>query len=216
MKPNLTQAQANHLRRLLGWVRSEFGQDPASYAEQAKDMLTKLETAGFKTSDDAKAYISESYMRKADTPKYVRAAVKALEKLLVKQEGAIVEVEAALGFDAGIEIGGTRHGPLPALLGARLSSAPLPALSAPHPWSEQAPTEPGWYRFTCDEIDGAIERVLVVADRLTGQLRAVDTGMGTLDLRDYHDGLTNPRWQKVECRGTDGQLQHGGRPNGRY
>ncbi|NIJ70569.1 hypothetical protein [Xanthomonas sp. 60] len=33
---------------------------------------------------------------------------------------------------------------------------------------------------------------------MTGQLRAVDTGVGTIDLRHYHDGLTNPRWKKVE------------------
>ncbi|MRE89904.1 hypothetical protein CEE61_03430 [Stenotrophomonas maltophilia] len=63
---------------------------------------------------------------------------------------------------------------------------------------DQVPTEPGWYRFTCEEIDGAIERVLVVAERLTGQLLAVDTEMGTMALQHYHDGLTNPRWKKVE------------------
>jgi len=125
-------------------------------------------------------------------------AVNPLEKLLVKQEGVVVDIDAVAGFDAGIEIGGTRHGPLPTLPGAQPVLAPAPALSAPQPWTDQVPTEPGWYRFTCEETGGSIERVLVVADRLTGQLLAVDTGVGTLLLQHYHDGLTNPRWQKVE------------------
>lgn len=193
MKANLTRAQTNHLRRLLGWVRTEVGQTPEEMVETLKGLGPLPEP-----SAEARSRLVESYKRAEAVPKYVRAAVKALEKLLVKQEGAIVDVEAAPGFDAGIEIGRTSHGPLPALPDAQLGLAPLPALSAPHPWSDQAPTEPGWYRFTCEETDGAIERVLVVADRLTGQLHAVDTGVGTIDLRHYHDGLTNPRWKKAE------------------
>ncbi len=193
LKPNLTQAQANHLRRLLAWVRGEVGQTPQEMVETLRSLGPMPEP-----SAEAKARLVDSYKRAEAVPKYVRAAVKALEKLLLKQEGAIVDVEAGPGFDAGFEIVGTRHGLLPALPGAQPASAPPLALSSPQPWRHQAPTEPGWYRLTCEETDGAIERVLVVADRLTGQLRAVDTGMGMLDLRDYHDGLTNPRWKKVE------------------
>lgn len=194
LKPNLTQSQTNHLRRLLAWVRGEVGQTPQEMVETLRGLGPMPEP-----SAEAKARLVDSYKRAEAVPKYVRAAVKALEKLLLKQEGTIVDVEAAPGFDAAFEVGATRHGPLPALSGAQPGSAPPLGMSSAQPWTDQAPTEPGWYRFTCEETDGAIERVLVVADRLTGQLRAVDTGMGTLDLRDYHDGLTNPLWKKVEA-----------------
>ncbi|HDX0948329.1 TPA: hypothetical protein RNT26_000989 [Stenotrophomonas maltophilia] len=192
LKPNLTQAQANHLRRLLAWVRGEVGQTPQEMVETLRGLGPMPEPCA-----EAKARLLDSYKRAEAVPKYVRAAVKALEKLLIKQEGAIVDVEVAPGFDAGIEIGGTRHSLLPTLPGAEPNSAPPRALSAPQPWTEKAPTEPGWYRFTCEETNGAIERVLVVGERLTGQLLAVDTEVGALALQHYHDGLTNPRWKKV-------------------
>lgn len=192
LKPNLTQAQTNHLRRLLAWVRGEVGQTPQEMVETLRGLGPMPEP-----SAEAKARLVDSYKRAEAVPKYVRAAVKALEKLLLKQEGTIVDVEATPGFDTGFEIVGTRHDLLPALLGAQPASAPPLALSSPQPWMHQAPTEPGWYRFTCEETDGAIERVLVVAERLTGQLLAVDTEMGTMALQHYQDGLTNPRWKKV-------------------
>ncbi|HGM5507385.1 TPA: hypothetical protein ACKPYM_001387 [Stenotrophomonas maltophilia] len=192
LKPKLTQAQTNHLRRLLAWVRGEVGQTPQEMVETLRGLGPMPEP-----SAEAKACLVDSYKRAEAVPKYVRAAVKALEKLLVKQEGAIVDVEAGPAFDAGFEIVGTRHVLLPVVRRAGPAAAPPPVLSSPQPWTDQAPTEPGWYRFTCQEIDGAIERVLVVAERLTGQLLAVDTEMGTLALQHYHDGLTNPRWKKV-------------------
>ena len=193
MKPNLTQAQTNHLRRLLAWARGEVGQTPQEMIETLRGLGPMPEP-----NAEAKARLVDSYKRAEAVPKYVRAAVKALEKLLLKQEGAIVDVEAGPGFDAGFEIVSTRHVMLPAMLGAQPAAAPPPVLSSPQPWMDQVPTEPGWYRFTCEEIDGAIERVLVVTERLTGQLLAVDTEMGTMALQHYHDGLTNPRWKKVE------------------
>lgn len=193
MKPNLTRAQANHLRRLLAWVRGEVGQTPQEMVETLRGLGPMPEP-----SAEAKARLVDSYKRAEAVPKYVRAAVKALEKLLVKQEGAIVDVEAGPDFDAGFEIVGARHVLRPALLGAQPAAAPPPVLSSPQPWMDQVPTEPGWYRFTCEETANEIERVLVVADRLTGHLLAVNAEMGTMAVRHYHDGLTNPRWKKVE------------------
>ncbi|HHA2711734.1 hypothetical protein [Stenotrophomonas maltophilia] len=191
-KPNLTQAQTNHLRRLLAWVRGEVGQTPQEMVETLRGLGPMPEP-----SAEAKARLVDSYKRAEAVPKYVRAAVKALEKLLLKQEGAIVDVEAGSGSDAGLEIVGTRHALLPALLAAQPAAAPPPVLSSPQLWTDQAPTEPGWYKFTCEETANEIERVLVVAERLTGQLLAVDTEMGMLALQHYHNGLTNPRWKKV-------------------
>lgn len=129
MKPNLTQAEVNHLRRLLAWVRTEYGQEPEVYAEIARDMFSRLEAAGFKTSDDGKAFIAEGYLRATDTPKYVRAAVKALEKLLVKQEGHVVDVDPSDELDALPALPGARPAPLTPPANAKPNS--LPALAGP-------------------------------------------------------------------------------------
>lgn len=206
MKPNLTHVQVNHLRRLLGWVRCEYGQEPAAYAEQAKEMITKLEGAGFKTSDDAKAYIAESYMHKASTPKYVRAAVRALEKLLVKQDGVIVDVASpehrhpiaralpshqpgiagpVAGFDAALEVGGTQH-----------ASDPISCDG----WSDDAPNEPGTYLLRSMENDYEAEIVMVTIERPSGAdfLIVNCPHLGKIALSHYHAGLTDPSWKKLE------------------
>ncbi|RZZ81437.1 hypothetical protein [Pseudoxanthomonas winnipegensis] len=96
MKPNLTQAEANHLRRLLGWVRCEVGQTPDEIVSTMQQLAPKLP----EPNADAKARLVEHHAQAAAVPKYVRAAVKALEKLLVKQEGTIVDVPLDLDLPA--------------------------------------------------------------------------------------------------------------------
>ncbi|PZP58309.1 MAG: hypothetical protein DI597_19450 [Pseudoxanthomonas spadix] len=97
MKPNLTQAEVNHLRRLLGWVRCEVGQTPDEIVSTMQQLAPKLP----EPNADAKARLVEYHAQAAAVPKYVRAAVKALEKLLVKQEGVVVDVEPGEGAKAG-------------------------------------------------------------------------------------------------------------------
>lgn len=201
MRPNLTQAQVNHLRRLLGWVRCEYGQEPAVYAEQAKDMIARLEHAGFKTSDDAKAYIAESYMHKASTPKYVRAAVKALEKLLVKQDGVVVDVTPS-GHrpPATIALQGHRpSGAEPVWLGVDMGGGE-DMTTGGDGWSYRAPTEPGRYLFRSMENNYQAEEVIVTRERRSGgEFLIVDCPhLGKTALPHYHDGLTEPSWKKLE------------------
>ena len=77
LKPNLTQAQTNHLRRLLAWVRGEVGQTPQEMVETLRGLGPMPDP-----SAEAKARLVDSYKRAEAVPKYVRTAVKALEKLL--------------------------------------------------------------------------------------------------------------------------------------
>lgn len=193
MNPNLTPAEINHLRRLLGWVRCEYGQEPAAYAEQAKEMIAKLESAGFKTSDDAKAYIAESYMHKASTPKYVRAAVKALEKLLVKQDGVVVDVAPSAHPTAVAGALSARR----LSIGGMLATAGLIENVG---WSETAPNEPGRYLFRCAESDYKPEEIIVTLDQRNDvELLIVDCPhLGMIALPHFHSGLTGPSWKRLE------------------
>lgn len=85
----MKQSDLNHLRRLLGWVRCDIGQDPAGQQQTMIDIAGKL---GIDSIDaDAKARLVEGYRRAEAVPVYVRDAVKALEKAL-----------AAVGRDPGV------------------------------------------------------------------------------------------------------------------
>ncbi|WPQ33669.1 hypothetical protein [Achromobacter xylosoxidans] len=107
----MKQSDLNHLRRLLGWVRCDIGQDPAG------QQLTMIDIAGKLPIDsidaDAKARLVEGYRRAEAVPVYVRDAVKALEKALaavgrdpgVVAPRATAETRANAGFTLGVEAG---------------------------------------------------------------------------------------------------------------
>lgn len=200
MKPNLTQAETNHLRRLLGWVRTEVGQTPDEIVQTVAGLADKGAVTADGLDASAKARLVEHHQSAAAVPKYIRAAVKSLERLLQRQEGAIVDVAAdrslgpvartlspavVFGVDRGAGDGRA----------ADFVVQPF-ALSPPAPWLDEAPNVPGRYRFTCDENEGE-EEVIVVEVR-GGQLVALDAHVGTIGVTDLHSGLTNPRWQKME------------------
>lgn len=204
MKPNLTQAETNHLRRLLGWVCCEIGQTP----DEIVQTVAGLADNGAITADgldaSAKARLVEHHQRAAAVPKYVRAAVKALERLLQRQEGTIVDVEAGAGLG---RLGPIARALLPpsVVFGVdRGAGDDMTAdfvvqpfdLSPPAPWLDEAPSVPGRYRFTCDENEGE-EEVIAVEVR-DGHLVALDPHIGTIGVADLHGGLTNPRWQRME------------------
>lgn len=103
----MKQSDLNHLRRLLGWVRCDIGQDPAGQQQTMIDIAGKL---GIDSIDaDAKARLVEGYRRAEAVPVYVRDAVKALEKALtavgrdpgVVAPRATAETRANTGFDPG-------------------------------------------------------------------------------------------------------------------
>lgn len=107
----MKQSDFNHLRRLLGWVRCDIGQDPAGQQQTMIDIAGKLGIDSFDV--DAKARLVEGYRRAEAVPVYVRDAVKALEKALaavgrdpgVVAPRATAETRANTGFDPGAGAG---------------------------------------------------------------------------------------------------------------
>lgn len=88
MDCKLTDAEINHLRRLLGYVRCEIGQEPDEFVKTVKSIAPAIEDI----SEDGKQCAIEYHHKLSSVPKYIRAAVKALEKTLVKHSGEIVDV----------------------------------------------------------------------------------------------------------------------------
>lgn len=107
----MKQSDFNHLRRLLGWVRCDIGQDPAGQQQTMIDIAGKLDI--YNIDADAKARLVEGYRRAEAVPVYVRDAVKALEKALtaggrgpgVVAPRATAETRANTGFDPGAGAG---------------------------------------------------------------------------------------------------------------
>ncbi|MFY3139292.1 hypothetical protein ACOTFF_21750 [Achromobacter xylosoxidans] len=107
----MKQSDLNHLRRLLGWISCDIGQDPAGQQQTMIHIAGKL---GIDSIDaDAKARLVEGYRRAEAVPVYVRDAVKALEKALaaagrdpgVVAPRATAQTRANTGFDPGAGAG---------------------------------------------------------------------------------------------------------------
>lgn len=91
VRPNLTDAEVGHLRRLLGWVRCEIGQSP----EDLEATLRKITPAvAPEIGDEGRLRLKEMYDKSVNVPQYIRAAIKALEKTLVAQDGVILDVDS--------------------------------------------------------------------------------------------------------------------------
>ena len=100
----MKRADMDHLRRLLGWVRCEIGQEPDAMVETVRAVAEKL---GHPPIDDAaRQRLVEAHDRARAVPKYVRAAVTALEKHM-RTKGVVVEQDA----DETLAIGGPDTGP---------------------------------------------------------------------------------------------------------
>ncbi len=87
MDKALSKAQINHLRRLLGWVRCEVWQSPEEFVETLKRIAPAVGTP----DAAAKRRLAETYEKAASVPKYVRAAIKALEPVVREAEGEVVD-----------------------------------------------------------------------------------------------------------------------------
>jgi hypothetical protein len=74
----LGESDVNHLRRLLGYVRCEIGQEPGEVVATVQMIASKVGPI----SDKGKQRLIEHYQHSARVPKYVRAAVNALEKVV--------------------------------------------------------------------------------------------------------------------------------------
>ena len=85
----MKHSDLKHLRRLVGWVRCEIGESPEEYVAGVQAIADKL---GHPSIDDAaRQRLVEGYDRRCAVPKYVRAAVKALDRY-ARAPGAVVEV----------------------------------------------------------------------------------------------------------------------------
>lgn len=85
----LSQAEINHLRRLVGWVDCEIGQSPEEMIETVKGIAPAIGDL----SDEAKQRLVASHEKAASVPKYVRQAIKALRKTLAGTEGDTMDAE---------------------------------------------------------------------------------------------------------------------------
>lgn len=94
MAKSLNKAQVNHLRRLLGWMRCEVGQSPEEMVTMMKGLLPRLGPV----SEDGKQRLVEAHQAAARVPKYIRAAIKALEPVVAESRGEIVDAEVTAGL----------------------------------------------------------------------------------------------------------------------
>jgi hypothetical protein len=89
MTRQLSDSEINHLRRLLGWVRCEVGQSPDEMLNTAKSIAPAIG----EVSDEGKQRMVEAYAKSANVPAYIRAAIKALEKVFEPKAGEVVDAE---------------------------------------------------------------------------------------------------------------------------
>ena len=94
---NITQAQLNHLRRLIGWVRCEIGPAPEEMIPLVRAIAGTIGDPG----TEGKAAFVQWHAESSNVPRYVRDAVVALEKLITQQDGApFVETDAQIAIEA--------------------------------------------------------------------------------------------------------------------
>lgn len=74
----ISTAEANHLRRLIGWVRCTVGVSPDEMKAVLADIAPVIcDDVG----PEAQRRFVEHYWASQSVPKYVRDAIKALEKV---------------------------------------------------------------------------------------------------------------------------------------
>ena len=89
----MTEAEVNHLRRLLAWMRCEWMLDEdmqRGYMQGCSESVA----IGFATPEQAGAALTEAAKRINQCPAYVRQAVKMLTKALREHERQSGTVEA--------------------------------------------------------------------------------------------------------------------------
>lgn len=84
MNRALTKTEVNHLRRLIGYVRCEIMQSP--------DELV----ATVKSPYEGKQRLVESYEKAIAVPKYVRDAIRALNMVIIENQGEILDANEIL------------------------------------------------------------------------------------------------------------------------
>lgn len=78
MKRLLTEAEVNHLRRLVAWIRCEYYMEPDEIVRLVRDQVAVIG----EPSDEGKKRLLAFHTETKRVPKYVRAAIKALHKTI--------------------------------------------------------------------------------------------------------------------------------------
>lgn len=86
----MKQSDLKHLRRLVGWIRCEIGESPEEYVAGVQAIAEKLSHPPI--DDAARQRLVEGYDRRRAVPKYVREAVRALDRY-ARAPGAVIEVK---------------------------------------------------------------------------------------------------------------------------
>lgn len=81
----LAPSDVSHLRRLLGYMRCEVGQSPSELVATVQAILPAVG----EVSGDGKQRLVEAHTKAQNVPKYVRAAIKALEKALADEHDMV-------------------------------------------------------------------------------------------------------------------------------
>ena len=81
----MSEAEVNHLRRLLAWLRCEYTLDESMQRGLLKGMSASVER-GFATPEQASAIVQEKVEQVNRVPSYVRQAHKMLTKALREHE----------------------------------------------------------------------------------------------------------------------------------
>jgi hypothetical protein len=89
----ITDAEVNHMRRLLAWMRCEWTLSESMQAG-CVDALKKLTETGHMTSEQAGAVLTERARKINQCPAYVRQAVKMLTKALQDHDRASGTIDA--------------------------------------------------------------------------------------------------------------------------
>lgn len=90
MAKTLSKAEVNHLRLLLGWVSCEIGHSPEEFLKTMAEIAPSIDD---ELNQEAKNRLIASYNKSANIPKYVRQAVKQLQKAIKDVPGEIVDAE---------------------------------------------------------------------------------------------------------------------------
>ena len=72
----MKRSDLNHLRRLVAWVKCEIGQSPDEMVKTMRNLAER----GITTDAAGKARMVQAYDAARSVPKYVRDAVKALDR----------------------------------------------------------------------------------------------------------------------------------------
>lgn len=87
----IKQSDINHLKRLIGYVKCEIGEDEQQTIQRYAELSGIVD---HELDDAVKKRIVENVRKAANVPQYIRLAVAALEKVVRESDGNTVDAEA--------------------------------------------------------------------------------------------------------------------------